>query len=125
MPSQVLVLRIFKELSFAPVEDTLEGLCMLNRALVSYRGEENRFDFVGRRLKVRRKVCVGWGIDSKGLGLSFNAPHLLCVILGRQSYLFEHQFPPRFEDVELMDVSCGEMRNDHPFKAGVITRRVD
>lgn len=80
MPSQVLVLRIFKELSFAPVEDTLEGLCMLSRALVSHWGEKNRFDFVGRRLKVRRKVCVGWGLDFKGLGLSFNAPYLLCVI---------------------------------------------
>lgn len=125
MPSQVLVLRIFKELSFAPVEDTLEGLCMLSRALVSHWGEKNRFDFVGRRLKVRRKVCVGWGLDFKGLGLSFNAPCLLCVILGKQSYLFEHQFPPRFEDVELTDVSCGEMRNDHAFKAGVSTRRVD
>lgn len=125
MPSQVLVLRISKKLSFAPVEDTLEGLCMLNRVLVSYWGEENRFDFVGRRLKVRRKVCVGWGLDFKGLGLSFNAPHLLCVILGKQSYLVEHQFPPRFEDVELMDVLWREMRNDHAFKAGVITRRVD
>lgn len=125
MPSQVLVLRISKELNFTPMEDTLEGLCMLNRALVFYWGEEDRFDFVGRRLKVRRKVCVGWGLDFKGLGLSFNAPHLLCVILGKQSYLFEHQVPPTFEDVELTDVSCGEMRNDHVFKAGVITRRVD
>jgi hypothetical protein len=56
MPSQVLALSIFKEFSFAPVEDTLEGLCMLSRA---FTGES------------RREVCGGWGLDFKGLGLSF------------------------------------------------------
>lgn len=40
-------------------------------------GEMNRFDFVGRRLKGRRKVCVGWGLDFKGLGLSTTGPHLV------------------------------------------------
>jgi hypothetical protein len=47
------------------------------------------------------------------------------VILGRQSNLFEHQFPPRLDDVELTDVLVREMGNDCAFKAGVITRRVD
>lgn len=63
----------------------------------------NRSDSVGRRLRGRRKVCVGWGLNFKGLGLSFNAPHSLSVIWV-SSAVFEHQFPSRFEDVELTAV---------------------
>lgn len=43
MPSQVLALSIFKEFSLPtlPPHDTLQGLCKLSRAFVSYWGEEH------------------------------------------------------------------------------------
>lgn len=47
-------------------------------------------------------MCLGWGLGLRGLALSFNFPHLSRVILG--SNLFEHHFPPRYENVELTDV---------------------
>lgn len=51
-------------------------------------------------------MCGGWRLGFKGLGLSFNAPYLPSVILGKQSNFFEHPFPPTFDDDELTDVSA-------------------
>lgn len=40
MPRLVLALSISEEFGFAPMEDTLEGLCMLSRAFTSHWGDE-------------------------------------------------------------------------------------
>lgn len=50
-------------------------------------------------------VCIGWGLGLRGLGSNFDSPPLLRVMWDKQPDLFEHQFPPRFEDVEITNMS--------------------